>query len=337
MKTVTQVHKDRQLDLVGWATVLPQSGPEPFILPIHQQILSFNESAVLLAIHPELISNRSWGGDLPLTIYESRYEVEGAIQQNEEDMEMKDNGDSAAMGSLKLKFNELPYTVETDEAEMIGMETVAKTAIPASAIGENTSQKSPEPKMSSSSAAKAVAVDKGKRRIIADSSKPVEVVLSREEEEMIATLTGKANAIKMLQSRLNVLNAYLARLPPNFISGEEMGIITEAMTQGPKQGSSTIPNYNILRSIQALVSRLPLIIPSDEEAFNNEVQHEKNDVKLIGLLNEVISQTVTAKNIGRKVHIVEQGKGKNRQVMSFMDPQVATAQTMTSLSAGDLM
>jgi COP9 signalosome complex subunit 6 len=50
------VHKSPALELVGWFTIAPTSGPQPHHLPIHQQILhTYNESAVLLAFHPSVL------------------------------------------------------------------------------------------------------------------------------------------------------------------------------------------------------------------------------------------------------------------------------------------
>lgn len=40
--------------------------------------------------------------------------------------------------SLNIRFRELPYTVETGEAEMIGIDTVARTARNAAAIQSST-------------------------------------------------------------------------------------------------------------------------------------------------------------------------------------------------------
>ena len=65
--------------------------------------------------------NPSVGSKLPLTIYESNYEVDELKQDQGEDKEMRD-GEPV----LKLKFRELPYSVETGEAEMISMDFVAR-------------------------------------------------------------------------------------------------------------------------------------------------------------------------------------------------------------------
>ena len=120
------VHLAPALELVGWFTVAPVTGPESVHVPIHQQILqTYNETAVLLAFHPSsVLEGEIVGGKLPLTIYESVYE-------NNEGQGMEIDG---AEIPLDLKFRELPYSVETGEAEMIGVDFVARGGGNATAI-----------------------------------------------------------------------------------------------------------------------------------------------------------------------------------------------------------
>ena len=121
------VHSAPALELVGWFTAVPVTGPEGVHVPIHQQILhTFNETAVLLAFHPSsVLEGAAMGGKLPLTIYESVYE-------NNEGQNMEIDGAEAP--PLDLKFRELPYSVETEEAEMIGVDFVARGGGNATAI-----------------------------------------------------------------------------------------------------------------------------------------------------------------------------------------------------------
>jgi COP9 signalosome complex subunit 6 len=79
------------------------------MVPLHQQILSYNESAIVLCLNPSSGASVVGGGKLPLGIYESIYEAE-----------------DSAENVLKLKFVPLKYTIETGEAEMIGVDFVAK-------------------------------------------------------------------------------------------------------------------------------------------------------------------------------------------------------------------
>ena len=122
------VHKAPALELVGWFTTAPATGPEIQHVPIHQQILDYNETPVLLAFHPSIVLGKTLvGGKLPLTIYESVYESgQGSGRksvQEEGDRSMDLDGQE---GPLDLKFRELPYSVETGEAEMISVDFVAR-------------------------------------------------------------------------------------------------------------------------------------------------------------------------------------------------------------------
>ena len=128
------VHKAPALELMGWFTTTPVSGPKAAHLPIHQQILqSYNETAVLLAFHPmSVLQGAGVGGKLPLTIYESVYEsAEGATGAGtgagamDVDAEGGQESARAPEARVDLRFRELPYSVETGEAEMIGVGFVA--------------------------------------------------------------------------------------------------------------------------------------------------------------------------------------------------------------------
>lgn len=294
------VHKDRKLDLVGWYTLLPPSGPSPTILPIHSQIIEgWNESAILLGFHPQEVMEHSVGGKLPLTIYESNYEVNDSKAENDgEDKKMED-GDSM----LRLRFREVPYSVETDETEMISMNYVASG-------GGNAAASAPAPAAKDERPARSIESNgKGKRRLVeseVDDKKDEllddAAVLTREEDEMLASLTAKANAIKMLHSRIQLITTYLERLPPSFTSGvsQEESMDTDS--------NNTTPSLNVLRQIQALISRLDLVIPSDKEAFEKEVQSETNNVHLVGLLNSIMQGVNQARDVGKKFHAIESGK-----------------------------
>lgn len=114
------MHKDPPLDIVGWWSTAPPTGPNASHLPIHRQLLQdYNESAVFLAFHPSRIQERQ-GAKLPLTVYESVIEGENAADAGKD---MQIDGEERA---LNIRFRELPYSVETGEAEMIGVDTIAK-------------------------------------------------------------------------------------------------------------------------------------------------------------------------------------------------------------------
>lgn len=276
-----QVHKDRSLDLVGWFTLLPQGTPGAHILPIHSQILQLNESAVLLGLHTDdILEESTGGGKLPVTIYESVYEVDDATkdaQTEGEDKEMKDS-DAAP---LKLKFKELPYSVETGEAEMISLDYVAGGA--ANAVSTEVREREQN---------KPVAVQsdvKGKRRAVSQevAEDSGNAPLPKEDEELIAALTSKANAIKMLKSRLDALTKFLEK---------------------PASNDNTSPSQTVLRLTQGLVHRLSLVEPSNVEAFKKELVSETNDVTTITLLNDVMAKLMDSRDIGKKFYVVESAK-----------------------------
>ncbi|CAJ2513576.1 Uu.00g016950.m01.CDS01 [Anthostomella pinea] len=294
------IHSSPQLDLVGWYTLLPKSGPTASILPIHSWILSeHNESSLLLGFHPEEAVDHSAGSRLPLTIYESNYEVDEPKTDQGEDKEMRDGEPP-----LKLKFRELPYSVETGEAEMISMDFVARGAGNATAVAPRDQKKA--------AAAAAGKNPKGKQPMTGkdEDDKEAEAeehILSREDEEMIGALTAKANSIKMLQSRINLLTTYLERLPPSYLSGGH------AAAPG-SDSEHTTPSYTILRSIQALVNRLSLMVPSAAEAYEQEMLSEANDVHLMELMNDVMQSVTEARSIGRKFGIVEGAKTQSKKI-----------------------
>ena len=72
-----------------------------------------------------------------MTIYESVFESSSenarAAAQADADGDSKMEGEGQE-GQLELKFRELPYTVETGEAEMIGVDYVARNPGNATAI-----------------------------------------------------------------------------------------------------------------------------------------------------------------------------------------------------------
>lgn len=189
------VHKSPQLDLVGWYTLMDENGPAQEHLPIHQQILDVNDSAVLLGFHLDQIIDPTPGNPLPLTIYESdQVAVDDAKDASEEgeDSEMKDP-DVAA--KVALRFWELPYTTDTGEAEMIAMQFIREgVANAAVEISQNATAKKGKGKVTGASE---------------ESAQPVseDANLNKEELERIAALQTKGNALKMMRDRIALLIA----------------------------------------------------------------------------------------------------------------------------------
>jgi len=302
---VKDVHKAPALELVGWYTILPESGPQPAHLPIHRQILDlFNESAILLGFHPSAVLEGSVGGKLPLSIYESNYEAEDSMPAGGEDKEMKD-----IESHLALKFRELRYTVETGEAEMISVDFVARGGGNATAVEAPSKKDSAPP--DAKGKGKSRANQKSDSTTSSDSSKAAEIsVLSREDEELIASLTAKANAIKMLHARINLIALYLQNLPPSYIS------TTVPEGAEAKDKKYTPVNHSILRSIQALLSRLSLLIPADAAAFEQELMSERNDVSLVSLVGTITESIQSLREVGKKFHVVDAAKGVRSKVDS---------------------
>ncbi|KAI0971511.1 COP9 signalosome-like protein subunit 6 [Xylaria arbuscula] len=298
MKTI---HSSPQLDLVGWYTLLPKSGPTPSILAIHNYILSeHNESSLLLGFHPEESVKHDAGSRLPLTIYESNYEAEEQKSDQGEDKEMRDGEPP-----LRLKFRELPYSVETGEAEMISMDFVARGAGNAAAV-EPREQKKIMPGNIDDYKGKSK-MDTGEPTAAKGGTPNEEVnALSREDEEMIAALSAKANSVKMLQSRIELLATYLERLPPSHLTSDDTTMVTG-------EGEPTVPSHTILRSIQALVNRLTLVVPSATGAYEQEILSETNDVHLMELLNDVLQSASDVRDLGKKYNVVETSRNQNRK------------------------
>jgi COP9 signalosome complex subunit 6 len=124
------VHKQPPLDLVGWFTLGPASGPNPNILPIHARISElYTESPILCLFHPaDTASEATAAGKLPLTLYESVYESSSG-GQNDKSMDI-----DGATQARSVKFRELVYSVETAEAEMIAVDFVARGGGNATAV-----------------------------------------------------------------------------------------------------------------------------------------------------------------------------------------------------------
>ncbi|PYI09944.1 COP9 signalosome subunit 6 [Aspergillus sclerotiicarbonarius CBS 121057] len=255
VKQFKDVHKAPALDLVGWWSTAPPSGPNTSHLPIHRQILqNHNESAVFLAFHPSLVQGASSnGGKLPVTIYESVYEGENATESGKM---MQVDGEEQ---SLTIRFRELPYSVETGEAEMIGIDTVARTARNAAVDSQGTSQTARK--------------DNSKEQ-------PAEsTLLSPEEEELIASLTTRLNAVRALESRISLIKAYVAS-----ISSE---------SEDQDTPSTATLSHPILRNINALLSHLTLLTPQEQSAFTAEAIAQSNDVHLVSLLGQ-LGQSISA-------------------------------------------
>ncbi|KAK6505795.1 hypothetical protein TWF481_007686 [Arthrobotrys musiformis] len=303
LKQFKDVHPT--LDFIGHFTYLP---PPPNHLPrqlqlnIQTQLLTHNESLIFLALHPAALST-STGGKLPLTIYESVYEEEG---------------DTPETKVLKMKFTELDYTVETGEAEMIGVDQVAKGPLNAGdetggKAGSGPAAKDEKPVVGTSASkdeAKKEAKGKGKADASTSAVKEEKevtfesIALPTQTQELLSTLTAKANAVRMLHSRLTLLLAYLRSIESNSKSEPS----TEQSPQQPKV------SHQLLRSLLSLTNRLPLLEPpaTAESSLSSESLAELSDVHLVALLGAVTSSIEVSKEIGRKYVAAGTSGGRDR-------------------------
>ncbi|KIX93731.1 uncharacterized protein Z520_10637 [Fonsecaea multimorphosa CBS 102226] len=319
------VHKSPALGFVGWFTLCPPEGPLPELVPLQEQAINFyNDNAILLALHPEAIqSGENVGGKLPITIYESVDDRE----QHKDEASMQTDG---VEGSMQIdaeetsvtKFRQLPYTIETDETEMIAIDYVAKGAGGAAAIDH-----APPQEPASTSFEVPQTENKGKKRADLRSETPdrQEIsgaegqvkALTPEEEDQIAGITTRLNGVKMLQSRLELLRTFIQSLPPSYISAPDSDTGTVPLTPTAPE-SSHLPH---LRNIQALLTRLSLLTPPTESTQDHPLASaslaQANDVSLVSLL-ALLGQDIQAlSELGRKAVTVEanknNSKGKHQQ------------------------
>ena len=294
------VHKAPALDLVAVFVLGSVDGPVNAHAGLVKQLqtLTSTDSLMLLLFHAELVDQLQ-GGKLPITLYES-------VQEQHE-----------GGGDGEIKFRELTFEVETGEAEMIGVDFVATgggnaTAVPKAEVApamplpsEAGSSKDKDKKTKGKGKAKDQASDD------AEPESSTASVLSAEDEELIASLTAKANAIKMLTTRLNLIKSYLKTLPSSYLTDA-------TCTEAPAENT----NYTLLRSINAMLSRLPLLAPpttttgetttSDTSSLPSSLasaaDKEKQDVHLSTLLATLTRSIAEAQTMGSKFHVVSREK-----------------------------
>lgn len=104
----------------------------------------------------------------------------------------------------------------------------------------------------------------------------------------------------MLQARLNLLSTLLDKLPASYLTDASL----------PVDPTNTDLNQPILRSISALLARLPLLTPPDMESFTRETQQTSSDVELISLLSSLTRGVQDTKELGRKWAMAEPRKGR---------------------------
>ncbi|KAF5848538.1 hypothetical protein GGP41_005911 [Bipolaris sorokiniana] len=295
------VHKEPQLDIVGWFTLGPASGPEPHLLPIHSRISEvYTESPLLVLFHPEnAFSEETAAGKLPLTVYES-VSVSTSSEPNDKVMDV-----DGAVQPKSTKFRELVYSIETGEAEMISVDFVARGGGNATAVegSVDVPVSNAEASANDEDAGKRITRGKQKEKEKMAEDAPIEEsqILSADDEEskstdrslVLSTLTAKMNAIRMLGRRIALLRAYLNSLPPSYLSDASLPINPTLDEQ------HSLPlNHPILRSISAMLARINILAPPDAAAFTLESQQEASDVQLVNLLASITNSVSAAKEFG---------------------------------------
>lgn len=114
----------------------------------------------------------------------------------------------------------------------------------------------------------------------------------------------------MLHTRIQVLKSYLTHLPPSYLTNAAEA--NGNTTTGPTTSSQVETNHVILRSIQALINRLPILIPADGTVFNHESLAEKSDVALVSLLGDITKSTKEMREMGKKFDIVNSARQRKR-------------------------
>lgn len=93
----------------------------------------------------------------------------------------------------------------------------------------------------------------------------------------------------MLQSRIQLMATYLANLPPC----EETGgvVLADSIEQYAhlKVAEPVEVRLHVLRSIQALVSRLALVVPWHKPGFTQKVLAQRSDAMTVILLGSMAS------------------------------------------------
>lgn len=119
----------------------------------------------------------------------------------------------------------------------------------------------------------------------------------------------------MLHTRIELLKNYLTSLPPSYLTTPTP---PEPPSEPPNPPHGEI-NHSILRSTQALLNRLPLIVPADQAAFKRDRQAERSDVTLVNLLGQVSKSVQVTREVGRKVGAIEQARKARREPQPILN------------------
>jgi COP9 signalosome complex subunit 6 len=224
---------------------------------------------------------------LPISLFESVEEIES--------------------DQVQLRFRELQFEVETGDAEMIGVDFVAKGGGNATAVRKVETN---SPVASGSKDKKGKGKGKAKEEDGQTNGASSTHDLSAEDDELISSLNAKVNAIKMLNERLDLIRSYLTSLPPSYLSDATSKDMPENV------------NYTLLRSVNSMLSRLPLLtspapdsqasLDADGTAPPSSLQQaerkEKQDVHLTSLLANLTRSVAEAQSLSSKFGVLQREK-----------------------------
>lgn len=280
-------------------TLCPETGPTTAHVPIQRQAITlYNESSILLAVHPSAIASAvptTADGKLPISVYEGIIESDAS----KEDSSMQVDGDLAS-----LLFRTIQYSVDTDETEMIAINYVAKGAGNAAAASSGERATSPEAAERTDKKGKKKAdTDSDNKTPVTNGTKDLSSILTPEEEDQIAGLTTRLNSVRMLHSRLSLFSKFLHQQPPSYLSDASTSLT--ASSPDPAQ----LPH---LRNIQALLTRLNLLTPKASGATIDTLMSashaQANDVQLSQLLALLGQDVQGLGEMGRKFATVDAAK-----------------------------
>ena len=114
----------------------------------------------------------------------------------------------------------------------------------------------------------------------------------------------------MLHTRIQLIKAYLLSLPPSYLNTP-----STPNAPAPTQSAQNPEiNHPLLRSILALLSRLPLLLSTGSlSTFKQETLAEQSDVELVSLLGGLGRSVKDARELGRKFGVVESARRMGRK------------------------
>jgi len=227
-------------------------------------------------------------------------------ENDSDDKHMQNSSDVTSQPVLR--FKEVPYTIETGEAEMIAVDFVARGGGNASAPQATSSTSSASANGTTVGPASTTSKEKAKSKVAqTNGDGSAQPMLSAADEDLIATLTTKANAVRMLRQRLALLRTYLVSIPSD--SYLKVSRSEDPSIPRPNMAPDITVSHAILRSIASLLAHLPLLLPSlgaiTSSALAQEAAAERTDVAMTGLLGSMGSTLRVAQGLGQKMGVVE--------------------------------